>query len=129
MIEFMQKEIRHRRLYAFYHSKVLNALMIVIIVGIFLMGYYKSYLLPIICSATAFLLFIGYTAWLWIKKPKEIVINKWLSDISGTFTLYFLIVAAMKGANQWWHIFPIVCAVLILFIIMINPKYDKTFTI
>lgn len=125
----MNKEIRHRRLYAFYHSKVLNALMIVIIIGIFLMGYYKSYLLPAICSATGFLLFLGYTTWLWIKKPNEIVINKWLSDISGTFTIYFLIVSAMKAANQWWYIFPVVCAVLILFIVMINPKNDKTFII
>lgn len=127
--KIMKEEIRHRRLYAFYHSKVLNALMIVIIVGIFLMGYYKSYLLPVICSATGFLLFIGYTAWLWIKKPQKIMINNWLSDISGSFTLYFLIVTALKAENQWWYIFPIVCAVLILFLCMINPKGDKTFII
>lgn len=125
----MEKEIRHRRLYAFYNSKVLNALMIVIINGIFLMGYYKTYLLPAICSSSAFLLFLGYSVWLWIKKPKEITINAWLSDISGIFTLYFLVIAAMKTDNQWWYIFPVVCSVFILFITMINPKNDKTFII
>lgn len=125
----MSKEIRHRRLYAFYHSKVLNALMIVIIVGLIFMRYCESYLLPVICSASALLLFLGYTAWLWIKKPDEIIINRWLSDTSGVFTLYFLIVMAMKNANQWWYIFPVVCAVLILFFALINPKKDITFTI
>ncbi len=125
----MNQEIKHRRLYAFYNSKVLQALMIVIIVGITMIGYYNDLLLPVICSGTAFLLFIGYSSWLWIKKPKQIVIHTWLSNISGLFCLYFLIVATMKNPNQWWYIFPIVCAIVILFIAMIYTKYDKTFTI
>lgn len=125
----MNQEIKHRRLYAFYNSKVLQALMIVIIVGITMIGYYNDLLLPVICSGTALMLFIGYSAWLWIKKPKQIVINTWLSNISGLFCLYFLIVATMKNPNQWWYIFPIVCAIVILFIAMIYTKYDKTFTI
>ncbi len=125
----MDKTIRHRRLYAFYNSKVLNALTIVIIVGILLMSYFQSFLLPVICSATGFVLFLGYTAWLWIKKPKEIIINTWLSSVSGSFTLYFLCVAAINAENQWWYIFPIVAAVLILFLTLINPDYDQKFII
>ena len=125
----MKKEIRHRRLYAFYHSKVLNALMIVLILGLLLTDYNDTVIIPLLCSATALLLFIGYSAWLWIKKPQRIVINKWLSNISGWFILYYLCVIAITTPNQWWFVVPGVGAVVLLFLSMINPDTDRQFVI
>ncbi|WP_289742172.1 hypothetical protein [uncultured Duncaniella sp.] len=69
-------EIRHRRLYAFYESKVLNALMITVVTSLLLAAYTQSMLMPIICGAIALTCFIGYSIWLWVKKPQKIVINK-----------------------------------------------------
>lgn len=121
----MEKTIRHRRLHAFYRSKVLNALMIVIIVSLLLMAYTKSMLLPVICGSLAILFFIGYSLWLWIKKPKSIIINNWLSDLNGSFTIYFLIINAMDAPNQWWYITPIVFSVVLLFISLVNNQDEK----
>lgn len=124
----MKTEIRHRRLYAFYNSKVLNALVITIIVCLLLMAYMRTTLLPAVCSGVALLYFIVYSLWFWIKKPKSIVINTWLSSISGWFVLYFLIIAPMKAANPWWYITPIVCAITALFISLLT-RHDQSFII
>ena len=124
----MKYEIRHRLLYAFYKSKVLNSMMIAVIVGLLLACYYPSSLLPIICSSLALAMFIGYSLWLWIKKPKRIVINDWLSEMSGYFTLYFLIVVALRSDNQWWYIFPAACSVVVLFIALVRNR-DEIFGI
>lgn len=121
----MKQELRHRRLYAFYQSKVLNALMIVVIISLLLMAYTESMLLPVICGSLAFLLFIGYSLWLWIKKPKSIIINKQLSDLKSILTLYVLIIVAMDASNQWWYIAPIAFSVVILFISMVNNRDEK----
>lgn len=121
----MEQTIRHRRLHAFYRSKVLNALMIVVIVSLFLMAYTKSMLLPVICGSLAILFFIGYSLWLWIKKPKSIIINNWLSNLSRSFTIYYLIINAMDAPNQWWYITPIVFAVILLFISLVNNQDEK----
>lgn len=125
----MKPKIRHRRLYAFFYSKVLNALMIVIILGLLMTDYNDSFIIPLLCSATALLLFVGYSAWLWIKKPQQVVINKWLSNISGWFILYFLCVIAVSTPNQWWYIVPGIGAVVLLFLSMINPTTDQKFSI
>ena len=124
----MKQEIKNRRLEAFYRSKVLNALMMVIIISLMLMNYTKSILLPVICGTLALLFFIGYSLWLWIKKPKEIIINKWLSNINEVFSIYYLIIIAMEAHNQWWYITPIVLSVVLLFIMLINHQ-DKKFDI
>lgn len=124
----MKREIRHRRLQAFFKSKVLNSLMIVVIVSLLLMAYTGSMLLPAVCGTLALLFFIGYSLWLWIKKPKSIIINRWLSDMSGLFTLYFLIISAMKAPNQWWYITPVVLAVVLLFISLLK-NHDEKFDI
>lgn len=121
----MQQDIIHHRLHAFFRSKVLNALMIVIIVSLLLMAYTKSMLLPVICGSLALLFFIGYSLWLWIKKPKSIIINNWLSDLNGSFTIYFLIINAMDAPNQWWYITPIVFSVVLLFISLVNNQDEK----
>ena len=124
----MKKEIRHRRLHAFYQSKVLNALMIVIIVNLLLMAYLSSMLLPAICGSLALLFYICYALWLWIKKPRTIIINSWLSNINGWYTLYFLIIAALKSSNPWWYITPAALAVVALFILLITG-HDESFEI
>ena len=121
----MVQEIKHRRLQAFYRSKVLNALMIVVIVSLLLRAYTKSMLLPVICSSLAIAFFIGYSLWLWIKKPKSIIVNEWLSNLNGWYTIYFLIIMAMDAPNQWWYITPIVFSVVLLFISMINNQDEK----
>lgn len=124
----MTKPLRHRRLYAFYHSKVLNALFTVIIVSLLQIGYMRPMLIPGICAAVATALFLGYALWLWIKKPPQVVINKWLSDANGWFTLYFLIVSARRASAVWWYAIPTVGAILLLFIAMLRPQ-DEMFDI
>ena len=100
-------EIRHRRLYAFYESKVLNALMITVVTSLLLMAYTQSMLLPVICGSIVLACFIAYSRWFWVKKPQKIVINKWLSYMNGWFTLYFLIITAMDAHNKSRYITPI----------------------
>ena len=107
---------------------MLNALMIVVIVSLLLMAYTKSMLLPVICGSIALLLVIGYSLWLWIKKPKSIIINNWLSNINGAFTLYYLIITATDAPNQWWYITPIAFSVILLFISLVNNQ-DKNYDI
>lgn len=122
----MAQEIKHRRLYAFYQSKVLNALMITMVTGLLLIDNYNETLpFLIICTSLALLFFIAYSLWIWIKKPKMVIINRWLSDVSGCFVLYFLIVIAFKATNQWWYILPPVCAVVILFISLIRSDEES----
>lgn len=128
----MGRNIRHPRLYAFYQSKVLNTLMIVFINALLLMdwfiqaGYY--WMVPLICSAVAFVLFAGYALWLWVCKPGTIVINRWLSEMSGYLTLYCLAVVVMRAGNQWWYILPAVCSIVMFVVLTVKPK-DERFTI
>lgn len=124
----MKQDIKHRRLYAFFNSKVLNVLYVMGVLSLLQVGYLKSMELPVVCSSASFALFIGYSLWLWIKKPKQIVVNVWLSDLTIWFTLFFLIVAAMKATSWMWYTFPIVAAIVMWFIDMICP-HDKLFDI
>ncbi len=117
-------EIKHRRLYAFYNSTVLNALVIIGIVSIMLMPLLQPHELPAICGALAFALFIGYSLWLWLQKPKRIEICPGLSDTGGLFVLYFLIVTAISPENTWWYGIPAIAAVVTLFIYMLSPKKE-----
>lgn len=102
--------------------------MIVVIVNLLLIGYTKSMLLPVVCSSLALLFFIGYSIWLWLKKPKSIVINDWLSNINGIYTFYFLVISVMDTPGKWWWITPIVLSVVVLFLSLINNK-DEIFKI
>ncbi len=124
----MIEEIRHRRLYAFLHSKVCNALVILIIVGIFLLSFSESVYLPLICIALAFLAFIAYTLWIWIGTPRQIVVNKWLSDVAFYFVFYLLVITALRPENEVWNMIPIVAAILILLVSLIWNK-DEVFLI
>lgn len=107
---------------------MLNTLMMIVVVILLQIAYLDSLLMPAICASAAFALFIGYTVWLWFKKPKKIVINRWLSSIASTFVLYFMIVALMKDPSPWWFIFLVIGLIIALFINMIKPK-DEVFEI
>ncbi len=99
--------------------------MMVVIVSLLLMAYTKSMLLPVICGTLAALFFIGYSLWLWIKKPKSIIINNLLSNLNGAFIYYYLIIIAIDSPNQWWYITPFALSVVLLFISLINYKDEK----
>lgn len=92
------------------------------------MAYSKSMLLPVICGSLAMTFFIGYSLWLWIKKPKRITINNRLSNIDGWLTLYYLIVVSFGATNQWWYITPIALTVVLLFITLVSNQ-DEEFDI
>lgn len=92
------------------------------------MDYTGYVLLPSVCCAVESVGFAGYALWFWIKKPARIVVNKFLSDVSYWFVLYFLIVTAMKGANVWWYIFPVVAAIALFFITLLK-NHDSNFEI
>ena len=124
----MAQIIRHRRLHAFFQSKVLNSFMIVTIVSLLAMQCCTSMLMPLVCAATAMLFFIGYALWIWIKKPKSIVINNWISNLNSSFVFYYLIISASKSTNEWWYIFPAVSAICMLFIAMVT-SHDEVFKI
>ena len=118
----METQIRHRRLYAFYNSKVLNALFLIGVVTLTQIGYLQSIIMPAICASVSFALFIGYSLWIWIKKPTRLIINTWLSNLTIWFTLYFLIVSAMKDLSLWWYVFPNNPAILVLLFNLIRPN-------
>lgn len=117
----MKQNIRHLRLYAFLNSSVLNALYIVGIISLLQIGYLRSLLLPLVCASTSFALFIGYTLWLWIKKPEKILIDTRLSNQTIWFTLYFIAIAAMKEPGEWCYALPLIAAILLLFVSLTRP--------
>lgn len=121
-------EMRHRRLYAFYNSRVLNGLMIVVVDALLLMACYKTMLLPVVCSSVALLLFIGYALWLWVAKPRQIIINSRLSDVSGYLLLYFLIMSAVRPESEWWYIVPLVGSIVAMFVTLTRSD-DEAFEI
>lgn len=124
----MEKEIKHRRLYAFNNSKVLCALTIAMVAGISLLGCCESWLTPLVCFSTALVLYIGYSLWLWFGKPGEIVINTHLSDMRFYLVLYILILSVLKVQNIWWFILPMVCSIILMFVSMLRFK-DEVFVI
>lgn len=117
-------EIRHRRLHAFYNSTMLNALVITGIVSIMLIPLVEPYEVPAICAALTFALFIGYSLWIWLRKPKRIEICPRLSDTSSLFVIYFLIITAIGPENGWWYGIPAIAAVATLFMHLLSPKKE-----
>lgn len=87
----MKNITSHPRMYAFFRSKVLNSLMILMIVCLFMMTYTGFMLLPSVCGSLALLLFATYAIWFWVRKPESIVINSWISDMNGWFTFCYFI--------------------------------------
>ncbi len=109
-----QDIIRHRRLYAFYNSRVLNILMVVIIASLMLADATHLSIYPLLCSAISFLFFVGYSLWLWIKKPHRIVIDTRLSDLSGLLVFYFIAISLVCDGSTWLNLCGFVAALLIL---------------
>lgn len=102
----MTPEIKHRRLYAFYNSTALNALMIAMVVCLMLSVIITPAEIPLLAGAIVLLYCIGYSLWLWLKKPAAIEISPALSNISSIFLLYYLIIVAVSPDNAWWYIIP-----------------------
>ncbi len=118
----MENNIRHRRLYAFFNSTLLNSMETTAIISLMLMGYCNDILMPSICASLSFVIFIGYSLWFWIKKPRTEMINTWLSNISSLYVLYFLIVVATKTESQIWYAIPAARGIITLFITLIWRK-------
>ncbi|MDE6009237.1 MAG: hypothetical protein K2G90_08530 [Muribaculaceae bacterium] len=118
-------KIRHRRLYAFFNSKVINSLMILMELCILIMPLFRDIVFPVVCGGLCLLAILSYSLWLWIINPLRVIISPWLSDLSGTYTVYFLIVVAIKDAGIWWYLFAGVSAILIFLISLINPREEE----
>lgn len=124
----MEQTIRHRRLYAFFQSKVLNGLMILIVVCLLMATDRELALFPLACGALALILFAGYSLWVWIRKPATLVINNPLSTLSSLYTLYFLIVRSIDLAGEWWSLAPTLLSIPVLMVALCGYG-DKEFAI
>ena len=119
----MEKDkIENRRLYAFLRSQTLTILMLLAFSCIFLMPYLNDLIIPGIIGGVIFSVAIGYSIWFWIKKPKEIVINNWLSNISSVFLFYWFIVNSMDKPNKIWYLLPLVCMVVLFGIVLVKQR-------
>ena len=119
----MEKDkIENRRLYAFLRSQTLTILMLLAFSCLFLMPYLNDLIIPGIIGGVIFSVAIGYSIWFWIKKPKEIVINNWLSNISSVFLFYWFIVNAMDNPNKILYIIPIICLVPLFVIVLVKQR-------
>lgn len=98
------------------------------IISLMQIVYTRQMTVPVIFAAAFSVLFIGYSLWLWIKKPAQIVINTLISDFSGWFSLYYLAVAAFDAESIWWYIAPIAAFIILILINMLRPQ-DKIFVI
>lgn len=111
----MALEIRHKRLYAFYNSRVLSILMCIAEALLCLMAYSGSMQWFGIPMGLVLLLMVGYTAWLWIKKPAQIVIDKWLAGVTIYPFVLFGIIEIADPENSIWYLVP--CALACIFLI------------
>ena len=118
----MEEKIENRRLYAFLRSQTLTILMLLAFSCLFLMPYLNDLIIPGIIGGAIFCMAIGYSCWFWIKKPKEIVINNWLSNISSVFLIYWFIVNAMDNPNKIWFLFPLICLVALFIIVLVKQR-------
>ena len=121
----MELEVRHKRLYAFYNSLVLNVLMCIEVILLCVMSYSRMMVLPGVLAGILLLVMLGYSAWLWIKKPREIVIDKWLADVSAYSTILFLIVLAIDPDDRWWYLVPAASTFIILITALIRKRSQK----
>lgn len=124
----MDIKIRYRRLYAFYNSKVLNALSISIAIMLPLLKYTEIAFPVLIAAGFAFLLFVAYSCWIWFWKPSVVTINRWLSELSTFFMLYALIVMAMKSNCFLWSTFSLLAGLIVLFVTNLKNR-DECFVI
>lgn len=120
-----KNRIYHPRLYAFFQSKVINGMMLVVIIGLMMMW---SGAWAVVCASVGLVCAIGYSLWLWIKKPQKVVVNAWLSTVNSIYCLYYLIAVAIGYDKDWVWIVPAVGGVVVLFVAMIT-SHDEVFDI
>lgn len=108
--------IRNKRFFAFFNSKLITSLLLIMEMFLILMYCFADVKLPIICSFTCLILIIVYSILIAVGKVKKVTLNKYLSELSSLYTLYFLIVVSLNSRNIWWSIFAAVSLILIFFI-------------
>lgn len=121
----MDIKIRHRRLYAFYNSRVLNALSISIAIMLPLLKYTEIALPVLIAFVLAILLFVAYSCWIWFWKPSVVTINTWLSDLSAYFMFYALVATAIKSNSFLWPTFSLVAGLIVLFVTSLKNRDER----
>lgn len=104
-------------------------MMMVLLMLLLLADYFKSLLVPVICASLVLVMCIGYSLWLWIRKPRQIVINKWLSEFNRWLTAYFLFAHVLESDNKWCYVIPFACAALVLSVSIISPRRDVVYDI
>ena len=124
----MINQIRHRRLYAFFHNKAMSTLVIFLSSVLPLLRIVSPNEPFVASIALAFALMLGYSCWFWIAKPAAVIVNRWLANLSSCFAIYMMAVVAMNTDNLLWISFPLVCAVIVIFVASIR-KYDEEFVI
>ena len=100
-----KEKIENRRLYAFLRSQTLTILMLLAFSCLFLMPYMNDLVIPGIIGGIVFCMVVVYSLWFWIIKPKTIIINNRLSNISSMFLFYWFIVNAMNNPNKILYLF------------------------
>lgn len=125
----MKLKARHRRLDAFYRSKVLNSLLTVFMIGLMLCEYDEG-VCPVMLLVTvlALVLFVGYSLWFWIKKPSRVVVKDFISEVSSPMACYVLIVMAISAENFVWYLLPPIAGVVMMFVSMLRNS-DVTVTL
>ena len=119
----MEKDkIENRRLYAFLRSQTLTILMLLAFSCLFLMPYLNDLMIPGIIGGVIFCMAIGYSLWFWIKKPKKIVINNWLSNISNVFIFYWFIINTINNSNKILYLLPRICMVALFLIVLVKQR-------
>lgn len=121
----MNIKIKHRRLYAFYNSKVLNAMSISVAIMLPLLKYTEIALPVLIAVVLAILLFVAYSCWIWFRKPSVVTINRWLSDLSTYFMFYALVVIAIKSDSFLCPSFSLVAGLIVLFITSLKNRDER----
>lgn len=121
----MANEIRHRRLHAFYTSLALNWMIIAAVVVLMLSRNEQSLAIPVVCASLALAFFIAYTLWLWIAKPRSIMVSRRLSTACSFFVYYFLIVVCARAENPWWYAAPAIAAIILLFVETTKPSATR----
>lgn len=107
-------KLHHPRLAMFYNSSVLNMLMVWLFLSLLIADWdalWDIYPYSLIVCGLVFAFAVGYALWFWIRKPSSIPVCGWLSDVSGIYTIYFLIVCAVKSDRLWWNLFALVAAI------------------
>ncbi len=114
-------KIRHPRLDAWYNSSVMNIASIgAALTLLFIKFYGLSVLAGISCAV--FCCTARLFAMVLDRSQKNIPLSPFLSDISGIYVIYFLIVMAQREPSEWWLYFAFFAAVATLFIYLIRNR-------